>query len=148
MNIALSNPRALMGHYGSWLPLTTLFSGHRCCDFSYRINTIQDTGPGSSRYRKPLPIRWKHSNGHARNRTAILTAAFTKPCFNFHTTSGLVHTQKCVFKRMRRVFVVIGNASIDSRPHFRFDAFSTVRAKTLENDRIACCDVSWSLCAC
>ena len=131
-----------MGHYGSWLPLTTLFSGHRCCDFSYRINTIQDqntiqdTGPRSSWYRKPLPNRWKLSNGHARNRTPILTAAFTKPSFNFHTTSGPVHTQKCVFKSMRRVFVVIENASIDSRPRFRFDAFSTVRAKTLENDRV------------
>lgn len=150
----LSNPRAIMGHYGSWLPLTTLFSGHRCCDFSYRINTIQDqntiqdTGPRSSRYRKPLPNRWKLSNGHARDRTPILTAAFTKPSFNFHTTSGPVHTQKCVFKSMRRVFVVIENVSIDSRPHFRFDAFSTVRAKTLENDRVACCDVSWILCAC
>ena len=34
-------------------------------------------------------------------------------------------------------FVVIENASIDSRPHYRFDAFSTVRTKTFENARIA-----------
>ena len=32
--------------------------------------------------------------------------------------------------------------SINSRPHYRFDAFSTVHTKTLENDRIARCDVS------
>ena len=30
------------------------------------------------------------------------------------------------------LFVVIENASIDSRPHYRFDAFSTVRTKTVE----------------
>ena len=30
--------------------------------------------------------------------------------------------------------VVIENASIDSRPHYYFDAFSTVHTKTFEND--------------
>ena len=40
------------------------------------------------------------------------------------------------------VFVVIENASIDSRPHYRFYAFSNVRTKTFENDRIARFDVS------
>ena len=36
------------------------------------------------------------------------------------------------------VFVVIENASIDSLPQFRFDAFSTVHNKSF--------DVSWTLC--
>ena len=40
------------------------------------------------------------------------------------------------------VFVVIDNASIDSRPCYRFDGFWTVHTKTFENDRIARCDVS------
>ena len=39
------------------------------------------------------------------------------------------------------VFVVIENASIDSRPHYRFDALSTVQTKTFENDRIARSDI-------
>ena len=34
------------------------------------------------------------------------------------------------------VFVVFENASIDSRPHYRFDALSNVHTKTFENDRI------------
>ena len=42
----------------------------------------------------------------------------------------------------RCVFVVIENALIDSRPHCRFEAFSTVLTKTFENDRIARCDAS------
>ena len=42
---------------------------------------------------------------------------------------GPVHTN--AFSKVC-VFVVIENASIDSRPHYRFDAFSTVRTKTLE----------------
>ena len=46
------------------------------------------------------------------------------------------------------VFVVIENGLIESCPHFRFDAFLTVHTKMLENDRIARCDVSWTLCAC
>ena len=46
------------------------------------------------------------------------------------------------------VFVVIEKASINSRPHYRFDALSTVHTKTFENDRIARCDVSWTLRAC
>ena len=45
------------------------------------------------------------------------------------------------------VFVVIENASIDSRPHYRFYAFSTVRTITFENDRIARCNVS-KTCTC
>ena len=43
-------------------------------------------------------------------------------------------------------FVVIENASIDSRPHYRFGAFSTVHTKTFENDRIAHWVLSWTLC--
>ena len=43
---------------------------------------------------------------------------------------------------------VIENESIDSRPHYRFDTFWTVHTKTFENDRIARCDVRWTLCAC
>ena len=31
----------------------------------------------------------------------------------------------------KRVFAVIENASIDSRPHYRFDAFSTVYTNTI-----------------
>ena len=42
---------------------------------------------------------------------------------------GPVHTN--AFSKVC-VFVVIENASIDSRPHYRFDAFSTVRTKTLQ----------------
>ena len=38
--------------------------------------------------------------------------------------------------------------SIYSCPHYRFDAFSIVHTKTFESDRIARCDVSWTLCAC
>ena len=47
------------------------------------------------------------------------------------------------------VFVVIENlnASIDSHPHYRFDAFSTVHTKKVENDRIASCDVPVELYA-
>ena len=37
------------------------------------------------------------------------------------------------------VFVVFENASIDSRPHYRFDAFSNVHTKSV---RITRCDVS------
>ena len=33
------------------------------------------------------------------------------------------------------------NASIDLRLRYYFDAFSTIRAKRFENDRIARCDV-------
>jgi len=36
---------------------------------------------------------------------------------------------------------VIENSSIVSRPHYSFDAFSTVHTKTLEKDRFARCDV-------
>jgi len=43
-------------------------------------------------------------------------------------------------------FVVIENSSIDLRPHYRFYAISTVRTKTLKNNRIARRDVSWTLC--
>ena len=43
------------------------------------------------------------------------------------------------------VFVFIQNASIDSRPHYRFGAFSTVRTETFENKRLARCDVCWTL---
>ena len=50
---------------------------------------------------------------------------------------GLVHTN--AFSKVCD-FVVIANASIDSCPHYRFDAFSNVH--TCENDRIARCDVS------
>ena len=35
------------------------------------------------------------------------------------------------------VFVFIQTASIDSRPHYRFGAFSTVRTETFENKRLA-----------
>ena len=42
------------------------------------------------------------------------------------------------------VFVVFENASIDARPHYRFDAFSNVHTKTFENDRIK----RFHLCAC
>ena len=52
---------------------------------------------------------------------------------------GFVHTNP--FSKVC-IFVVIENASIDSRPHYRFDAFSTVHTKTFGNDRIALCDVS------
>ena len=37
--------------------------------------------------------------------------------------------------------VFIENSSIVSRPHYRFDTFSTVHTKPPENDRFAHCDV-------
>ena len=52
----------------------------------------------------------------------------------FALNLGPVHTN--AFSKVR-VFSVIENASIDSRPHYRFDAFSTAHAKTFKNDRIA-----------
>ena len=54
------------------------------------------------------------------------------------TTLGPVNTDE--FSNVY-VFVAIENASIDSRPHYRFDAFSNVHTKIFENDRIARCDV-------
>ena len=38
-------------------------------------------------------------------------------------------------------FVVIESTSIDSRPHYCFDAFSPVHTKTFEKDRITRCNV-------
>ena len=40
------------------------------------------------------------------------------------------------------IFVVIENESIESRPHYRSHAFSSVHNKTFENDTIARCHVS------
>ena len=39
----------------------------------------------------------------------------------------------------------IENPSIGSCPHYSFDAFSAFHTKTFENERIARCDVSWTL---
>ena len=50
---------------------------------------------------------------------------------------GLVHTNAFL---KACDFVVIAGAWIDSRPHYRFDALSTVH--TCVNDRIAPCDIS------
>ena len=47
---------------------------------------------------------------------------------------GPVHTT--AFSKVY-LFVVIENASIDLRPHYCFDAFSTVHIKKFENDRVA-----------
>ena len=57
---------------------------------------------------------------------------------------GPVHTN--AFSKVC-VAVVIENASIDSRLHYRFDVFSTFHTKTFENDRMPRWDVSWTLCA-
>ena len=46
------------------------------------------------------------------------------------------------------VFVVFENASIDSRLHYRFDAFSNIHTKTFENDSSTRFNVIWNLCAC
>ena len=46
------------------------------------------------------------------------------------------------------VFVVFENASIDARPHYRFDAFSNVHTKTFENDSSTRFNAIWNLCAC
>ena len=54
-----------------------------------------------------------------------------KPCRHTNTFSK-VRVFRCHKK----------NASIDSRPHYRFDAFLTAHTKTFENDKITCCDVS------
>ena len=40
------------------------------------------------------------------------------------------------------IFVVIENESIESRPHYGSDVFSSVHNKTFENDTIARCHVS------
>ena len=59
---------------------------------------------------------------------------------------GPVHTN--TFSKVY-AFVVIENALIDWRPHYRFDAFSAVHTKTFQSDRITRCDVlCWTLSAC
>ena len=65
--------------------------------------------------------------------------AFVSTSRSLYLYEGPVHTNALsnVY-----VFVVIENASIDSRPHYRFYEFSTVLTKTFENDRIARYDVS------
>ena len=65
--------------------------------------------------------------------------AFVSTSRSLNLYEGPVHTNALsnVY-----VFVVIENASIYSRPHYRFYAFSNVLTKTFENDRIARCDVS------
>ena len=55
---------------------------------------------------------------------------------------GPVHTS--AFSKVC-IFLVIKNASINSRSHYRSDAFLTVHTKTFQKDRIARCDVSWTL---
>ena len=59
---------------------------------------------------------------------------------------GPVHTN--AFSKVC-VAVVIENALIDSRLHYRFDVFSTFHTKTFEIDRMGrwVRDVSWTLCA-
>ena len=47
--------------------------------------------------------------------------------------------KECVFKRMRFRF---HQKRIDSRPHKRFDAFSTFNSTTFDSGRTARCDVS------
>ena len=44
-------------------------------------------------------------------------------------------------------FRCFGKRMIDSGLHYRFDAFSTVHARTFENNSITRRDVSWTLCA-
>ena len=56
---------------------------------------------------------------------------------------GPVHT--ITFSKVF-VFLVIEIASNGSRPHYHFDAFSTVPTKKFENGEIARCDVSWTVC--
>ena len=80
----------------------------------------------------PLNVVWKKSQAGSTavikrkkiyatiNLSPFLTNAFSKVCF----------------------FVVIENAPIDLRPHYRFYAISTVRTKTLKNDRITRRNVS------
>ena len=58
---------------------------------------------------------------------------------------GPVHTNP--FSKVC-IFLVIKNRSINSRSHYRSAAFLTVHTKTFQKDRIAPCDVSWTLCAC
>jgi len=59
----------------------------------------------------------------------------------FSTSLSSVHAH--VFSKVF-VFVVTENASIDWRPHYCFDAFSTVPTKPFEKDRT----VIGILCAC
>ena len=69
---------------------------------------------------------------------------------HFANLSRLLHSlfrqsTKGVSTRMRFPkdgFFFFDNASIDTRLHYIFDAFSTVHTKTFENDRIARCDVN------
>ena len=69
---------------------------------------------------------------------------------HFANLSRLLHSlfrqsTKAVSTLMRfpkYVFFVFDNASIDSRLHYNFDAFSTVHTKTFENERIARFDVN------
>ena len=65
--------------------------------------------------------------------------AFVSTSRSLNLYEGPVHTNALL---KVYVFVVNENATIDSRPHYRFDAFSTVRTKTFKNVRNASCDVS------
>ena len=52
--------------------------------------------------------------------------------------STLMRFQKYAFTLLLKTH----QSTIDSRPHCRFGAFSTVHTKTFENDIIARCDVT------
>ena len=62
----------------------------------------------------------------------MISAAGQLRCFSLTVEVwGPVYTN--AFSKVY-VFVVINNASIDSRPHYRFAAFSTVHAITFDNE--------------
>ena len=78
----------------------------------------------------------------ADSRTAIKTVVWTRidrSLFDDNEThscgNALGSLHNSAFSK-GCVFDVNENASIDSRPHYRFDAFSNVRTKTFENDRM------------
>ena len=140
MNIMLSNPRAIMGHYGFWLPLTTLCSGRRCCDFSYRINTKQyqntkqDTGTSSSK-------TTSYSNGSSLTDTLVIGQLYLRPPSQNPVSTS---TQPLALSTLKNAFSkVCGAFSLSLKTHrlirvdtsvsmhFRLSALK--RLKTIES---------------
>ena len=95
-------------------------SGCHHCNLSYST-CKKEPGIGERNYTCPCKVGFTGIPGNCKGniKRPVHTNAFSIVC----------------------VFVVIENASIDSRPHYRFDAFLTAQTKTFENDRTKCCDV-------
>ena len=95
-------------------------SGRHHCNLSYST-CKKEPGVGERNYTCPCKVGFTGIPGNCKGniKRPVHTNAFSIVC----------------------VFVVIENASIDSRPHYRFDAFLTAQTKTFENDIITRCHV-------